>query len=350
VHPAASIIVFTTLSGMGFGLVAALGLGLLAPGGGAVFWGSALAVALTGAGLSASLLHLGHPERAWRALSQWRSSWLSREGVLSLATLVIFAAYAGARVFLDAAIWPLGWLAALLAALTVYATAMIYASLRTVAMWNRALTPACYLGFAAAGGTLLLALLAQIFGQRSAGAEVAALLLLLAAWGLKLAWWRGAEATGYAGSTPESATGLGHIGRVRLFEAPHTSPNYLMREMVHVVGRRHAAKLRALALGLGAAVPGAALVLSLALDGSALLLLAGAIAHLAGLMAERWLFFAEARHTVALYYGHGGSGHPGIARGAIAQTGDQTGDRSAFGRAVSAADPPGSGPPPSRRS
>jgi DMSO reductase anchor subunit len=211
-------------------------------------------------------------------------------------------------------------------------------------MWNRALTPACYLGFAAAGGTLLLALLAQSFGQRNASAEVAALLLLLAAWGLKLVWWRGAEATGYAGSTPESATGLGHIGRVRLFEAPHTSPNYLMREMVHVVGRRHAAKLRRLAVGLGAAVPIAALALSLALGGSALLLLVGAIAHLAGLMAERWLFFAEARHTVALYYGHGGSGHPGTARGAVAQVGD------GHGRAVSAADPPGSGPPPSLRS
>lgn len=324
-HPAGSIIVFTTLSGMGFGLVVWLGLGGLAPGGGAIFWASALGFALTGAGLSASLLHLGHPERAWRALSQWRSSWLSREGVLSLATLAVFGLFTAGRVFFDTAIWPLGWLAAALAAITVYATAMIYASLRTVAMWNRGLTPVCYLALAAAGGTLLLAFLARLFGQSAAGVEVVALLLMIAAWALKLVWWRGAKAAGYGKSTPESATGLGEIGRVRLFEAPHTSPNYLMREMVYVVGRRHAAKLKTIALGLGAAVPLAALALSLATGGSALLLLLGAISHLVGLMAERWLFFAEARHTVALYYGQSGSGHPGLERGAFTQVGEPAG-------------------------
>ena len=307
-HPAGSIVVFTTLSGMGLGLVAFLGLGALRPGEGAVFLGAAFAFLLTGSGLVASLFHLGHPERAWRALTQWRSSWLSREGVLALLTLAVFGFYAAARIFLDLAIAPLGWLAALLAAASVYATAMIYGSLRTVPAWNHPLTPAVYLAFAAAGGALLSACLARLFGQPGAGLEVLAFLLLLAAWGLKALWWTHAPRRGFGGSSPESATGLGGIGRVRLFEAPHTSPNYLLREMVFVVGRRHAEKLRGLAVALGAGAPLAALTLSLALGGAWPLLLIGTLGHAAGLLAERWLFFAEARHTVALYYGHGETG------------------------------------------
>jgi hypothetical protein len=41
---------------------------------------------LVSLGLLSSTFHLGHPERAWRAFSQWRSSWLSREGVAAVAT------------------------------------------------------------------------------------------------------------------------------------------------------------------------------------------------------------------------------------------------------------------------
>ncbi len=83
-----SIIVFTTLSGLGYGLAAVLGLGLLDPASVAtkaayVAWRSALIAG----GLLSSTLHLGNPQRAWRALSQWRSSWLSREGVLAFADL-----------------------------------------------------------------------------------------------------------------------------------------------------------------------------------------------------------------------------------------------------------------------
>src|SRR6266702_1302037 len=76
---------FTTSSGVGYGLLAWIG--LLAPIGalpltrqfGAV--SLLLALGCITAGLLSSTLHLGHPERAWRAISQWRSSWLSREGV-----------------------------------------------------------------------------------------------------------------------------------------------------------------------------------------------------------------------------------------------------------------------------
>ena len=62
----------------------------------------------------------------------------------------------------------------------------------------------------------------------------------------------------------ESATGLGGLGEVRLLDTPHTADNYLFTEMGYRIARKHAAKLRRVAIRGG---------------------------------------FAEAKHTVTLYYG-----------------------------------------------
>ena len=288
-HPAPSIILFTALSGLGFGLLAWLGLGFPGVTGWTAFTFFALAYALAGGGLVASTFHLGHPERAMKAFSQWRSSWLSREGVLAVATLAVFAPYALALWLGETRIAPLGWLGTALALATVFATSMIYAQLRTVPRWHHWTTPALFLGYALAGGALLAA---QTF---------AAALLLLLLGGVQFFNWRKGDIRFHeAGSTPETATGLGRMGRVRLLEPPHTSPNYLMREMVHVVGRRHAEKLRLIALAAGCILP--ALLLS-ALPAGHLASGLAILSHLAGLLAARWLFFAEAEHVVGLYYG-----------------------------------------------
>lgn len=304
-HPAASIVLFTTLSGAGLGLMAVLGLGAV-PGGmiSAVVAGG-LAFALVGGGLLASTFHLGHPERAWRALTQWRSSWLSREGVLSLLTLALFAAYAGLWALFGLRLSVTGVAVAAAAAATVHATAMIYASLRTVPRWRTPLTPICYLLFAAAGGAILAAALAAWSGPFPTRLVVTALLLLALAWAAKGLWWARAGRAGLAaaGSSPETATGLGPVGRVGLFEPPHTMPNYLMKEMVFRIGRKHAARLRTIAVALGLVVPALLLAAALAAGGWPLLP-AAALAHLLGVLVERWLFFAEAEHVVALYYGH----------------------------------------------
>ena len=99
-HPAPSIIAFTTLSGLGFGLMAWLGVGTQHIAILHAFLLSALAVALAAAGLLASLLHLGQPRRFLKALTQWRSSWLCREAVLALATFAAFALFAALWVLL----------------------------------------------------------------------------------------------------------------------------------------------------------------------------------------------------------------------------------------------------------
>ena len=305
-HPAPSIILFTTASGLGYGLAAMLGLGLVDPASVSAKVAHVLALALIGGGLLSSTLHLGNPQRAWRAFSQWRSSWLSREGVMALVTfmpLVLSAWF----VVVEGRYSPVaGLVGAALCAVTVYCTAMIYASLKAVDAWHTPLTPAFYLLFALAGGLVASVFFATTAGGAGRWLIAAAMCAVAVAWGVKLVW-RGRLASAASTSTPESATGLGHIGRVRLLERPHMTENYLTREMGFRVARKHARKLFVIALVAGAALPFVLLGGSLAAGpgGAASLLMAG-MALLSfgfGTLVERWLFFAEARHAVMSYYG-----------------------------------------------
>ncbi len=305
-HPAASIIVFTTLSGAGFGLIGFFVLGFLGSEKPTLLAGAATAFALAVIGLSSSTFHLRNPHRAWRALSQWRSSWLSREGVLAIVTLIAFAVFAYYWIERGERLERVGNGVAVFAVLTVFATAMIYASLKTVPIWHTVMTPVCYLFFAAAGGGLLAALIVAMSAGFDPQLTQTTLFLLIASWLAKSAWWARASRMGFAaaGNSPETATGLGELGKVRLLEAPHTSPNYLMKEMVHRIGRKHAQKLRLIAVIQGAGVPGGLLLVALSFGEGWILLLVATISHFIGVLAERWLFFAEAKHVVSLYYGY----------------------------------------------
>src|SRR5437870_6653898 len=142
-HPALSIVFCTTASGAGFALLILLGLGaplgLVPPSASFGFVALAIAAFLAAAGLASSAFHLGRPERAWRAFSQWRSSWLSREGVFSVATFVPALGFAAGWVLLgtNQGGWALlGLIAALGALVTLYCTGMIYASLPTIQRWH----------------------------------------------------------------------------------------------------------------------------------------------------------------------------------------------------------------------
>ncbi len=311
-HPALSVIFFTTSAGTGYGML--IWLGLLAAAGVVSpqpwFGVAALGVStlLFTAGLLASTAHLGRPERAWRAISQWRTSWLSREGFASLLTYVPVGLFG--LVWLIAgrpgtATLVLGLVAAAMALVTVICTAMIYASLKPVRQWRDGLVVPNYLLIALyAGGLWLGAVTAFWQGSAARLPGVVALLFGIASIAGKLAYWGRIDAAVPA-STPESATGLGGLGRVRMLEAPHTEENYLLREMGYAIGRKHARVLRIVALAVGWAVPMLlALAAMLAPPGAAPLLFPlAAVLAFAGLLCERWLFFAEATHTVTLYYG-----------------------------------------------
>jgi DMSO reductase anchor subunit len=304
-HPAPSIIFFTTASGLGYGLAAVLGLGVLDPASLSTGIAYLLALALISGGLLSSTLHLGNPQRAWRALSQWRSSWLSREGVMAILTFIPLAISAWATLF-DGTYLPIpGIIGTILCAITVYCTAMIYASLKSVQAWNTRLTPVCYLLLAAAGGSVLAAFFALCGGGPVRWLSLAAIVLIVAAWVAKLRWRERLLAMKPL-STPESATGLGSIGSVALLERPHVTENYLTREMGFRIARKHAAKLARIAFGLGGLVPVLLLIAVLFTGQGTSALLASALAIIAfatGILVERWLFFAEARHAVMNYYG-----------------------------------------------
>jgi len=304
-HPAYSVILFTTASGAGYGLLALLGVAGIGHGQssslGFALTSSIVALALITIGLLSSMLHLGRPERAWRAFSQWRSSWLSREGVASVITYAPALAFVivwSGLIVMPRLIAPLGLITAIMCAVTVYCTAKIYSTLPTIRAWAQPLTGPVYLAFSLATGTALLTAIAAVFDRFQSFQVMLSVVAFILLAILKFFYWRaidGAEKT----HTIEAATGLGTIGSVRQWELPHTSVNFVQKEMGYAVARKHAAALRSfvlLSLGLALLV----MLASLALP---LLSIVGAVLALAAAVVERWLFFAEAQHVSTLYYG-----------------------------------------------
>jgi len=127
---------------------------------------------------------------------------------------------------------------------------------------------------------------------------------LVAAWALKGSYWRGID-TAREMHTIETATGLGALGKVRLLDPPHSEENYLMREMGYKVARKHAQRLRRIAQMLGFFVPLVATLVMFGAEGGLGMILAvvALVGGMIGIALERWLFFAQAKHTVQLFYG-----------------------------------------------
>jgi DMSO reductase anchor subunit len=308
VHPAFSVIFFTVSSGAGFGLFALLYLAdALKLGGGLsmhqVFVGGAIALFLIIAGLLSSVGHLANPKNAWRAFSRWRTSWLSREGVFSIAFFPFAFGYVGLS-FLDLGLEGLrlafGAIAMLLAWITVFSTSMIYACLKTIRQWNTPLVPANYLALGHFTGALILMLVAGTGATELTPYYYLALAFLLAAAVLKglYYFWIGSPV---AVSTINTATGFTRA-QVKLFDAGHTHGTFLTQEFGFQVARKFALALRVFVFAAGFVVPFLWLAKAGAAVGTAGMIGLTAVALL-GVLAERWLFFAEARHVVNLYHG-----------------------------------------------
>lgn len=309
-NPAFSVIVFTVLSGTGFGLWFWLGMRIAF--GGAPEWfeglgwmfGLVVGAVLVAVGVIASLRHLGKPARVWRAFSQWRSSWMSREGVFAIACF-------GLAVLLFAVIWAwdhgparrvLGAALAVGCLGAVYCTAMIYASLTPIPAWRHRLVVPGYLLFSVYGGGLLFGLFAlpRPFAPNMIGLAIIIGAIALAL--LKHRYWRDIDRDPLP-QTRGDAVGL--PGRdVSVFERPHTESNYLTREMGFVLARKHAKTLRIVAAILFALIPVlCALPIWLLPHAQTMpLLILASVSALCGAIVDRWLFFAQARHLVTLYY------------------------------------------------
>ena len=303
-QPALSVVFLTVLIGAGQGLFLALygcelaGFGATPQERDTLGLGAALALVFTGLGLLASFFHLGHPERAWRAAAMWRSSWLSREVIALPAFMAACAAWGGAQWLALPGTRALGAIAALACLALFVCTGMVYASIRFLQEWASPLTLVNYLLIGCASGATLAALLASLRAPALAPVlALAALALTLAALiGRAAALARNARLR--PRSTLQSAIGVKHP-LIRQRAQGFMGGSFNTREFFH---GRSAAALRTLKwffLAAGFAVPAA--LLALAPASPAPLLLAVAV-QLAGLLAERWFFFAQANHPQNLYY------------------------------------------------
>ena len=327
-RPALSVIFFTVGSGAGLGLsvwlVLARWLGHVdAPG---AFWrAAACAFVLVAAGFASSAMHLANRRNAWRAMARLRTSWLSREAAFALlfhgaAGTYLLAVWTGSERIAQVA----GVAVIVLAACLVTATAMIYACLKTIPQWRTWHTVIGYPLFGLASGVLVgLALCAPAQTAGEAQAGVAATQATIAAGaGLVFDAWRALAvvllAVGalvksayyvrfpLAGEPRErhAAAMAGALNlpdrQAHLFDAGHAHDTFVTREFCFRLAREKARLLRGVVLGAGFVVP--ALLLAFAGRVPAADALA-ALCCLAGLGAERWLYFAEARHVVRRYHG-----------------------------------------------
>lgn len=306
-RPAWSVVFLTTLSGAGQGLFLALfaanalaaagGLGLPA---GFLIDGVLVTLVFTAAGLIASFFHLGHPERAWRAAARWRTSWLSREVIALPLFMTLVAAY-GAASWLGQAQLALGLGAlATAACLTLYVcTGMIYACLRFLQEWHTPLTVVNYLALGCASGLSAAAALAALTAP---GLIAPYALGALAVGSLALAT-RSATLLRNASlrrrSTLQTAIGVKHP-RIAQASQGAMGGSFNTREFFHGVstGRLRLVKWGFLAGAFGVPLP----LLAAAWSGHAELALAAFALQYGGLLAERWYFFADARHPQNLYY------------------------------------------------
>lgn len=321
--PAFSVLFFTVLSGAGLGALALLALVDLATAASVIAmrappalmaYSTALALALVVAGLCASTLHLANPKNAWRAWSRWRTSWLSREAVVSLAFIALALAYVACwwwnvtpalRLVVAIGVLLLAWA-------TLYCTAMIYASLKPIRQWHTRRVPLNFMLCGHASGALLVLAVLRGHGLAATPWALATFVLLVAAALSKLEYWRYIRSA-VGATTMQQAIGVAHgvrppaipgaapsIMAARLFDAGHSGGTFLTREFLV----RTAARQRRVALAIvwifAFAIPMLWLAVGLARWQGALL---AVLACMVGMLAERWLFFADARHTVRLYHG-----------------------------------------------
>lgn len=320
-NPAFSVIFLTTLIGVAQGLFIAMvtgqsisALGFL-PEQSNQFYvlGSMVVIAFLIAGLIASFFHLGHPERAWRTATMWRTSWLSRE-------VIVLPLLMGA-VFVYGLIHHYGWdlgdlgiangfnkglslivgVGGVVIALALFiCTAMIYACIKFLQEWSHPLTVINYTLFGLCSGFLMATLLAEytapeftmFFGM--ATLILAFIVLITRSWSLL----RNAKLK--PKSTIQSAIGIRH-GKIQQKSMGFMGGSINTRDFFHGVKPHLFKSIKWIFLLLVFPLMVVLLLLGL-LNGSIILLAAAFVVQYIGLIAERWFFFAQANHPQNLYY------------------------------------------------
>jgi DMSO reductase anchor subunit len=326
-HPALSVVFLTTLIGVGQGLFLALYtaqsyavVGLLpAQPAGFYVLGSVISLLLLIAGLIASFFHLGHPERAWRSATRWRTSWLSREVIVLPALMGAVFCYGlvhylhwdlsiiGIRTTVpgDLAL-VIGAGGVLFAFLLFLCTGMIYACIKFLQEWATWLTVVNYTLFGLASGFLLATAyaaytapeLTAFFGGWTVVATLAVLMTRIASLVRNHRLKRR--------STLQTAIGVRHAQLVQKSQG-FLGGSFNTREFFHGKPLWWLRTVKWAFLVLVFPIPLLLVWAGLAMHGVGMaeapaVLLAAFIVQYLGLLAERWFFFAQANHPQNLYY------------------------------------------------
>ena len=288
-HLAPSIILFTVLSGFGFGLLSIVGLlqflNKISVVDVIIF--SVIGFFFSIIGLISSFFHLANKKNAIKSLSQWQSSWLSREAICSIFCLSVVSGNIGWAALQNMYIQEAGLVMFFMSVFTIFTTSMIYAQLKTVPAWNNIITPGIFVFAALAGGSILLSVHAS-------------LVFLLTFGTLQIMFWYIAD-QGFENKETNVGTALGFDlnEKIRPFDKAHTNRNYLLNEMVYKVARKHSIKIRYISFFMAFVFP---MSLSLIFPGDFGVSIFVVVFHLIGIYFSRWLFFAEAKHSVSFYY------------------------------------------------
>ena len=322
-HPTFSVIFLTTLIGVGQGLFLALfteqsySAANLLPAQGSEFYvtGTIIALLFMLGGLFAAVFHLGKPSyfitRAWRGITQWRTSWLSRELILMPLVMLLFFLYIVFHHFGIEVQWlgtdavpnqltlALGTLTTAAVFALFIATAMIYASVRFLQEWACALTVSNYILLGGASGFTLAAAYAAYAAPELVG--------LYASWAIIITFAglisRGASLIRNARlkhkSTIQTAIGVRHP-HIQQKAMGMMGGSYNTREYFHGATAGFLKSVKWIFLVLVFPLP--MLLLWLGMDGSKALLVLAFLVQYVGLVFERWFFFAQANHPQNLYY------------------------------------------------
>lgn len=308
-HPSKSIIFFTVMSGTGYGIVICLSFfALIAEINFSYDFKFTLIVIsflFITLGLLSSTLHLGHPERAWRSFSQWRSSWLSREGLAAVITYIPLIIFYILWFFKMDIFKYFLYFASILSIITIYCTGQMYASLKTVPAWNNILVTPIYLINGLSMGSLSLYCLTRFYETEIKHLYQFTLIILTLCLFLKIIYWLYIRTK--VTSSISTAIGLGKENNISFFEGPHTGKNFLTTEMINKIKKEKANFLRLCFIILSCVLPVYMIVQEATLIIDAFILklsfLMTLIFALIGMFIERYLFFIQAKHVVSLYYG-----------------------------------------------
>ena len=306
-RPQFSIIFFTTLVGMAQGLLFFLALLNIEEPFLSTPFLSMLALPVSfiilTLSLVASFFHLGRPERAWRAAMMWRTSWLSREvialpAVMALTVITFFFVHSG---MVPAWVWA----ALLISNLALWiCTAKIYQCIQFIQEWSHPSTLSNFILLGLTSGGLLLELLLIIWNGSSVPLGMSLIsgtnfILLFIALNLKLWIWRRNQKL-KPKSNLASATGI-KGNNIRQTSMGFMGGSFNTREFFHHQTDRVISNIRKIVLLMAYIGPMILLAFSMNSPNIAQIAIA-LLMHYTGLLAERWMFFAEANHPQNLYY------------------------------------------------